>query len=694
MARVKMQCTLPCPDRRRYLRMFVLLMVLALISTEWVTVQSMHRSKSSETFCYHSRVDSQILTTTSRPSVKPWVWSPPELPVLNRPSMPFLPRWRRLQHWNRTSALLQKMSTLSLHPFPNWKRMQRLSPADPARQDLGIFSDFAMAPQALDLLGPTAQGHLMTVEIRGVDLIRSQAPKMNRHEVPSYYGSHANNTTMGLRSGSMIFAKNPICPHTTNLSEFIAKQFLRRPDSFLKHEPNVRTLWSDIKMMVSHTKLTVPSAAPIQLSLSANPNQLKTERLENNVRLCAENWLTNLKFSSLMEMTKVRLSSQRSMPAHKSSAKRIEETGSENRCSNLPLQEGDSCWPLLQLTCVFLVFPVKCCNGSSLKPARPMCDGRPFTSPLFRRLAGRGALFGGFPFRWVLHFVLFLTRSVIMHDATSCSREDSLYERVGPCDTLSCFFFSALWLQRSQSILVQEIQSAKDIDVTCFKTFPIKAATCLQVGPMSLDWPVDPFARFDQSRPSSSPEDPIVDQQRGSLPASTRCRWRQDALQPPQALQGIAGGDACGHFLSEGMRCVTWNTRGLVGSVFSKQKKREFKLKYLKSLFDANNILCHQEVHGKDEYLQAIQVMAPRFRLFGTFLPDNENAGGSAICIHRDLLPEEAVVTHLITCQGRDHIVNIQSGRQGLVIVNVPFELELTLRQLRERLRLINPRWP
>ena len=323
-----------------------------------------------------------------------------------------------------------------------------------------------------------------------------------------------------------------------------------------------------------------------------------------------------------------------------------------------------------------------------------MCDGRPFTSPLFRRPAGRGVLYRGFPFRWVLHFVLSLTRGVIVHDSASCSREDSRNERVGPCDTLSCFFFSALWLQRSQSILVQEIQSAKDIDVTCFNTFPIKAATCLQVGPMSLDWPVDPFARFDQSRPSSSPEDPIVDQQRGAFQASTRFRWRQDALQPPQALQGIAGGDACGPFFSEGMRCVTWNTRGLVGSVFSKQKKREFKLKYLKSLFDANNILCHQEVHGKDEYLQAIQVMAPRFRLFGAFLLDNENAGGSAICIHRDLLPEEAIVPHLITCQGRDHIVNIQSGRQSLVIVNVHFEPELTLRHLRGRLRLIIPRWP
>ena len=52
-------------------------------------------------------------------------------------------------------------------------------------------------------------------------------------------------------------------------------------------------------------------------------------------------------------------------------------------------------------------------------------------------------------------------------------------------------------------------------------------------------------------------------------------------------------------------------------------------------------------------------MLAPRFRLFGTFIPGNENAGGSALCLHKDILPEEAIVTHLITCQGRDHIVNI-----------------------------------
>ena len=41
-----------------------------------------------------------------------------------------------------------------------------------------------------------------------------------------------------LRCGSMIFGKNPICPHTTNLSEFIAKQVLCRPGLYLKHELN------------------------------------------------------------------------------------------------------------------------------------------------------------------------------------------------------------------------------------------------------------------------------------------------------------------------------------------------------------------------------------------------------------------------------------------------------------------------
>ena len=47
---------------------------------------------------------------------------------------------------------------------------------------------------------------------------------------------------------------------------------------------------------------------------------------------------------------------------------------------------------------------------------------------------------------------------------------------------------------------------------------------------------------------------------------------------------------------------------------------------------------------------------------FGTLKPGNANAGGSAKCIHTDLLPDDAVVTHVTICQGRDHIVNVRSS--------------------------------
>ena len=57
-------------------------------------------------------------------------------------------------------------------------------------------------------------------------------------------------------------------------------------------------------------------------------------------------------------------------------------------------------------------------------------------------------------------------------------------------------------------------------------------------------------------------------------------------------------------------------------------------------------------------------------------------------------MPDEALVTHVVTCQGRDHIVSIRSGCRSLVIANVHFEPELTLRSLRARLRLITPHWP
>ena len=107
-----------------------------------------------------------------------------------------------------------------------------------------------------------------------------------------------------------------------------------------------------------------------------------------------------------------------------------------------------------------------------------------------------------------------------------------------------------------------------------------------------------------------------------------------------------------------------------------------------------NDINCLEETHGKDEFLQAVQVLFPQLRLFGTFTLKNFKAGGSAKFVHKNLLPDGAIVTHVTTCQGRDHTVTIRSGGGVMVVVNVHFERDLVLRDLRERLRLISLHWP
>ena len=91
--------------------------------------------------------------------------------------------------------------------------------------------------------------------------------------------------------------------------------------------------------------------------------------------------------------------------------------------------------------------------------------------------------------------------------------------------------------------------------------------------------------------------------------------------------------------------------RGLVGSVFAKQKNREFKLKYLKKLFD--NTTSFRRCMEGTSISRLFRCWLQDF-VSGTFILGNENAAGSAICIHKDTLPEEAIETHLITCQGRD----------------------------------------
>ena len=144
---------------------------------------------------------------------------------------------------------------------------------------------------------------------------------------------------------------------------------------------------------------------------------------------------------------------------------------------------------------------------------------------------------------------------------------------------------------------------------------------------------------FENSGPSLLPDAPSYGLRRVVLAAHERSRWRQGALHAqPQILQRPTGWDGCAPFLSEGLRCITWNTRILCWNcAFQTEEQRVLTQLYQKKLLDHNNIICLQEVHGKDEYLQAIQVLAPRFSFLVLLFLIMKMLGGWAICIHMDL---------------------------------------------------------
>ena len=85
-------------------------------------------------------------------------------------------------------------------------------------------------------------------------------------------------------------------------------------------------------------------------------------------------------------------SSQRSTLAHKSSALRIEETELGKLFKFAPCGSGQL-FALVAPDMVVPGVPSEVLQRSSLKPARPLCDGRSLVSPFFRRLEGRGAFF-------------------------------------------------------------------------------------------------------------------------------------------------------------------------------------------------------------------------------------------------------------------------------------------------------------
>ena len=314
--------------------------------------------------------------------------------------------------------------------------------------------------------------------------------------------------------------------------------------------------------------------------------------------------------------------------------------------------------------------------ASWFRTVRPMCDGRSFASSPFRRLASRGPPFRGFPFWWAMQLAISLARCLTLHDSAPRHGEGSQYEFGRPHDTLSCLFYTALWLGQCKSIVTQ-IQQLEDIDNGLLQNIADQLYHVLASGTHVLGVACGSTGGFAHSCSPPSREDLNEGQVENAHLAPLQSRWRRDALQPPEIQQVRRDGTRV-HIPNGGLRCVTWNTRVLVGSPFSPQSSRERKHNYFIRLTQNNDIVCLQEIHVKDDFFQAIQILAPRFRLYGMFLPNNVNSGGSAKCIHKDLLPDDARVTHVVTCQGRDHIVSIRSGGRNLVVVNVHFEPDLT----------------
>ena len=99
------------------------------------------------------------------------------------------------------------------------------------------------APQPLSPSGPMARGLRMTTGTQNVDLILFPAQRMNMHEVPFCFDFHVNNITREYLPGSTA--------SLANLPEYTAKHAPCLLDSYSKQKPNARTVWPDIKGMVS-----------------------------------------------------------------------------------------------------------------------------------------------------------------------------------------------------------------------------------------------------------------------------------------------------------------------------------------------------------------------------------------------------------------------------------------------------------
>ena len=292
-------------------------------------------------------------------------------------------------------------------------------------------------------------------------------------------------------SGSITSWKRQASHHITGQPGSIVKQVPYRPDSSLKQELSVKNLWPYKKMMASPLRSTPFCVLLKLLSWFAIQDQSKNVKLENNLCPCGELFADELRtlFPEGDDQGPF------VVPTLDARSQILSVKDRRNGIGKLVFKlapfEVDTHLPWCLLVCAFLVLLMKCCKGLSLKPARSGCDGRPFASPLFRRMAGRGALFRGFPFRWSLHIVLSVVHSIFTRAIRARCEDELLDVYIRPGNEAADFFFTAVWLQRSWSILIQDSQPARDLDSTCYNALIGEIATCSQMVPPFLECPMN-----------------------------------------------------------------------------------------------------------------------------------------------------------------------------------------------------------
>ena len=145
------------------------------------------------------------------------------------------PRRLRLQIFHKLLGVLWLASLL-------WKHMQLLGPAALTRQDIGtcLASNGSTATGSLGSHGPGSSDDNRNTR-RRLDTFISPEDEHARSAVLLWFPCEQYHT--GMTNWINNLWKYQTFQPVINPSEFIAKQCLCRPDSNLKHEPNVRTLW-------------------------------------------------------------------------------------------------------------------------------------------------------------------------------------------------------------------------------------------------------------------------------------------------------------------------------------------------------------------------------------------------------------------------------------------------------------------